>query len=97
MDSGHVLYLAKVLSAFYVWPECRHCSHPVLLRHVNDIREAADRGEVCLLVLLDPRAAFDIIDHARLLERLRLRRGVSESAMAWFKCFLPDRFQSVKN
>ena len=65
MDLDHVLFLAKALSAFYVRPECRHCSAPALLRLVNDIREAVDRGEVSLLVLLDRSAAFDTINHSR--------------------------------
>ena len=73
-----------------------HSTETALLRLVNDIREAADRGEVSLLVLLDLSAAFDTIDHSRLLERLRLRCGISGSAMAWIKSYLADRFQSVQ-
>ncbi len=50
---------------------------------------------VSLLVLLDISAAFDIIDHNVLLNRLGNFVGTGGSALAWFKLYLSDRHQLV--
>ena len=51
-------------------------------------------GEV-ILVLLDLTAAFDTIDHAVLLQRLRQRYGIGGKVLQWFESYLHEREQSV--
>ena len=61
-----------------------HSTEPVLVRVHNDILRAIDDGCCVILLLLDLSAAFDTVDHAILLSRLRSQFGVSGTALAWF-------------
>jgi len=58
--------------------------------------QAVDRGELGTLILLDLTAAFDIVDHDILLQRLQLTFGVDGSALRWFRSYLVDRTQYVR-
>ena len=72
-----------------------HSTETALLRVVNDLLGAADRGRVSILSLLDLSAAFDTIDHEILCQRLQDVFGCSGTALAWFSSYLTDRTQSV--
>ena len=48
-----------------------------------------------LLVLLNLSAAFDSVDHCKLLEVLKNVVGISGTALAWFASYLQDRTQKV--
>lgn len=72
-----------------------HSTETALLKITSDINLALDQGDGILLVLLDLSAAFDTIDHEILLERLRLRCGITGSAFEWIQSYLTNRTQSV--
>ena len=55
-----------------------------------------DRGNGILLVLLDPSAAFDTIDHQILFHILEHPLGIIDSAMALMKSYLDGRQQCVQ-
>ena len=57
---------------------------------------AADTGQATLLGLLDLTATFDTVDHAILIERLRLTFGVVDSAVHWMTLYLTGRTQYVR-
>ena len=61
-----------------------HSTESALVRVHNDILRAIDNGGCVILLLLDLSAAFDTVDHAILLSRLRDRFRVSGTALAWF-------------
>ena len=48
------------------------------------------------MVLLDQSAAFDTIDHNKLLDCLRKWFGVGGRCLDWFKSYLSDRTQCIK-
>jgi hypothetical protein len=73
-----------------------HSTETALLKVQNDILEAVDEGSVAVLVLLDLSAAFDTIDHEKLLDHLQNRLGITGDALAWFRSYLTDRHQSVQ-
>jgi len=49
-----------------------------------------------VLTLLDLSAAFVSVDHATLLQRLRISYGIGGSVIAWFTSYLSDRSQYVR-
>ena len=61
----------------------------------NDLLTAADADMGSALLLLDLSAAFDTVDHQRLLKRLACTFGVTGSALGWFQSYLSGRTQSV--
>ena len=72
-----------------------HSVETAVLKVQNDILAALDHRNEALLVLLDFSAAFDLIDHRQLLDRLSSRYGVKAKALEWFESYLDDRTQSV--
>ena len=57
---------------------------------------AVDNGCFVVLVLRDLKAAFDIIDHAIVLSRLRHIFGVTGAALDWLRSYLANRKQLVR-
>ena len=55
---------------------------------------ALDQKKAAMLVLLDPSAAFDTIDHSLMLKRLS-KIGIVGTAHKWFSSYLRGREQSV--
>ena len=82
---------AKMQSAY----RKHHSTETALLRVVNDIHQAIDNKCEAVLVLLDLSAAFDTIDHAILLDRLRDRYGFSGTVLRWIESYLKDRPQCI--
>ena len=67
-----------------------------LLSIKNEIHLSLARGEATAVVLLDQSAAFDTIDHDKLLDCLRKWFGVGGRCLDWFKSYLSDRTQCIK-
>uniref|UniRef100_A0A673CRG3 Reverse transcriptase domain-containing protein n=1 Tax=Sphaeramia orbicularis TaxID=375764 RepID=A0A673CRG3_9TELE len=68
-----------------------HSTETAPLKVTNDLLLAADGGESAILILLDLSAAFDTVDHAILIERLRTWVGIRDTALSWFYSYLLDR------
>ena len=73
-----------------------HSTESLLVRIVNDILIATDKNSATILLLLDLSAAFDTVDHIKLLSVLRNELGICGSAYAWFKSYICGRTQQVK-
>ena len=58
-----------------------HSTETAVLKIKNDIELALNRSEGVLMALLDLSAAFDTIDHAIPLDRLKSRIGISGAAL----------------
>ena len=84
--------LSKVFQSAY---KKGHSKESALVRVHNDILRAIDNGGCVILLLLDLSAAFDTVDQAILLSRLRDRFGVSGTALVWFQSYLSDGSQFV--
>ncbi len=72
----------------------RHSVETALVRVHNDILVALDNKQCILLVLLDLSAAFDTVDHTKLIHRLEAM-GIAGIPLKWFKSYLHDRSQKV--
>ena len=66
-----------------------------VLKVVTDITEAIDAGDHALLGLLDLSAAFDMVDHDVLAERLSRTYGIRSTALEWLHTYLCDRRQTI--
>ena len=73
----------------------RPATETALTRIHNDLLMAMNRRQVSALVLLDLSAAFDTLDHQILLDRLKLRFGISKVAHSLLSPYLSNRSQSI--
>ena len=72
-----------------------HSCETLLLRLNNDILMAMDDGKCTIEILLDLSAAFDLVDHDRLLYKLFHEIGLRDNALLWFESYLLQRRQAV--
>jgi len=73
-----------------------YSTETALLHTLDKIYSAADVGRPTVLVSLDLSAAFDVIDHSILLDRLQYSFGVSGTALAWLRTYLSCRQYAVR-
>ena len=62
----------------------------------NNLLEACDKNMPSVVLLLDLSAAFDTVDHDKLLFILEEEIGVRGVALKWFREFLTNRTKAVK-
>ena len=72
-----------------------HSTETAILCVMNDMINVLDRGHVGALMLLDMSAAFDTVDHSIMVDVLKRRFGVCDSALNWFEDFLTSRSQAI--
>ena len=73
-----------------------HSTELLLTLVTNNLLEACDRNLPSVVLLLDLSAAFDTVDHDKLLGILETEIGISGNALRWFESFLRNRTQKVK-
>ena len=71
-------------------------STETLLRVHNDILTNMDGQSVTMLIMLDLSAAFDMIDHRVLLDRMESTIGATGVSLTGFVSYLSQRSQSVQ-
>ena len=76
--------------------EKNHSTEHLLLKVVNDLYGSFDKNIPSVLVLLDLSAAFDTVDHGKLLDKLKCEIGIDCTALSWFKSFLIGRTQKFR-
>ena len=76
--------------------EKNHSTELLLLKVVDDLYKAFDKSLPSVVVLLDLSAAFDTVDHAKLLQILKSEIGIDGTALKWFESFLIGRTQTIK-
>ena len=73
-----------------------HSTETAVLKVLSDILKAIDAGNLAVLAILDLSAAFDTVDHATLLQRLKTSYGVDGTVLKWISSYLNDRSQFVR-
>ena len=73
-----------------------HSTETAVLKVLSDILLAIDSGDLPALVLLDLSAAFDMVDHDILIQRLKTSYGLSGMVLQWFQTYLVSRSQCVR-
>ena len=74
----------------------RHSTELLLTWVSNNLLEACDKNLASVVLLLDLSAAFDTVDHEKLLDILEVEIGITGIALQWFREFLTNRTQKVK-
>ena len=67
-----------------------HCTEHLLLAVVDKLLMNCDKGMPSVILLLDMSAAFDTVDHDKMLSTLR-NIGITGVALEWFRSFLTGR------
>ena len=95
---GHLEFQHKMQKRVYLRNRARpfHSTKSALLSVQNDILSSLNNRKMVALVLLDLSAAFDTIDHEKLLHRLETRFGINGTALDWFRSYLSNRSQAVR-
>ena len=73
-----------------------HSTEMLLLKVVNNLLQSCDKNIPSVVLLLDLSAAFDTVDHSKLLDILCKDIGITSIALEWFRSFLTNRTQKVK-
>ena len=72
----------------------KHSTSTALIQMFDSWIEAFEDDEVSAVLMLDMSAAFDVVDHQILLNKLKLH-GFEVSTLYWIKSYLSNRYQSV--
>ena len=81
--------MEKNQSAFWEY----HCTETTLIKVKSDILKVMDNQEITCLVLQDLSAAFDMVEHGILLNRLNNRFSIQGIALKWIESYLTGRTQ----
>ena len=68
-----------------------HSTELLLTWVSNNLFEACDKNLASVVLLLDLSAAFDTVDHEKLLNNLEVEIGITGIAVQWFREFLTKR------
>ena len=71
-----------------------HSTTTALIQMYDSWIEAVDRGEYTGVCMLDMSAAFDVVSHCLLLQKMALY-GFNNNAVKWIESYLQDREQCV--
>ena len=72
-----------------------HSTEMALLKVKADLHQAMDNQRVVCLILLNLSAAFDMVNHQLLLNRLKYRFQFGEVILDWIGSYLMERKQRV--
>ena len=71
-----------------------HSTTTAMIQMYDNWVQAVDKGDLVGVCMLDMSAAFDVVEHSILLEKLKLY-GFDAGALKWMKNYLSGRTQAV--
>ena len=71
-----------------------HNTCTALLQMYDTWTDAAENGNMAGVMMVDLSAAFDMVDHDLLIQKLELM-GLKADALSWFRSYLTNRSQTV--
>ena len=86
----------KLLSQFQSGFREKHSTTTAMLKVTDDISTSLEEKGAALLVLLDFKKAFDLVNHKILLNKLSSQFFFSNEALKMMASYLTDRHQRVK-
>ena len=85
----------KILPHNHHGSRCGHSPTTALISIHDKLIEKAEQGYTSALVALDLSAAYDLVDHALLKEKMKLI-GMDENAIRWMDSYLANRKQVME-
>ena len=73
-----------------------YSTETLLVKIVDDLLIAFDENKATVVMMLDLSAAFDTVDHGKLLNILFHEIGITGTALKWFRSFITGRTQKIK-
>ena len=73
-----------------------YSTEALLMKIVDKLMIQGDKGYASIVLLLDLSAAFNTVDHKKMLDILQYDCGVTGVALKWFESFLIDRSFVIK-
>jgi len=95
LDAHQLTKYNSLLPDFQFACYARHLTETATAQVLSYLLTAVDSGDTAALTLLDLSAAFDIVDHIILLQRLECSYGLWDTSLDWFHSYLTDRHQQV--
>ena len=71
-----------------------HSTVTALIEMYDQWMDALENDEVSAVIMLDLSAAFDVVDHEILIQKLEIY-GVEAATIPWFRSYLSERSQQV--
>ena len=71
-----------------------HSTSTALIEMYTHWIDVLENGDAAGIMMLDLSAAFDLVDHSLLLQKLEVM-GFTEESIAWLKSYLTDRSQCI--
>ena len=71
-----------------------HSCETILIKLTDEWLEAMDKGLFTVVVMIDLRKAFDVVDHELLLKKLQVY-GFNTNSLKWFRSYLNGMYQKV--
>ena len=81
----------------HLLPDNQSSTETALVKVYNDVRASMDNQEITFFILIDLSAAFDTIYQILLMSILDNDFGIVGVVKRWFKSFLDERQQRVKD
>ena len=72
-----------------------HSTEITLIKVLNDVLLAVDKGQEAVVVSLDFSPAFDSIDHTTMTDRFQRYYGIKGTALKWLISYLCNRKQCI--
>ena len=72
----------------------KHSTSTALLQMFDVWVEAFENGDISAVIMLDMSAAFDLVDHNILVQKLSIY-GFEDNTLQWFSSYLSQRTQQV--
>ena len=72
-----------------------HSCETALVRIYNDLLLSLDKKKCVFMIALDLSAAFDTVNHQKLLDRLHTTFGIRDNVHQWIRSYLTGRRQFV--
>ena len=71
-----------------------HNTSTAMLQMFDTWLDAMENDDISAVIMLDLSAAFDVVDHNILIQKLKLY-GLEAETLTWFESYLSDRSQQV--